>query len=453
MKTHARVAILGAGLSGLSIGYFLKKKGISADVFEKGNRIGGVIQSNKEAGFLYEHGPNTGVLSNTIIEQLFADISEHCTIEVANEAAKKRLILKNGKWHALPSGLFSGIGTPLFTTMDKFRILGEPFRKAGTNPDENLRAFVERRLGKSFHDYAVAPFINGIYAGNTEQLVPKYALPKLYALEQEFGSFIKGSIQKQAITKKSHTPNPSKKIFSCKDGLESLITALAHIQNNTIYTSCNELSIIQNKNSYTLSTVHKETVVEQEYDYILSTLPSYQLANTFAFLTPQQKQIFNTIEYAPVIQISLGFTHWDGIPLTAFGGLCPPKEQRNILGVLFPSSMFPNRAPKHGALLSVFLGGMLNKNILQKSDEELISITRTEIMELFRCKTWNPRILKIHRHTNAIAQYTRFHKQVYAMVHNLQRTHPHCILAGSFINGISIADRVKQAFDISELVS
>ncbi|NLK81936.1 MAG: protoporphyrinogen oxidase [Bacteroidales bacterium] len=167
MKTHARVAILGAGLSGLSIGYFLNKKGISADIFEKGSRIGGVIQSNKEAGFLYEHGPNTGVLSNTIIEQLFADISEHCTIEVANEAAKKRLILKNGKWHALPSGLFSGIGTPLFTTMDKFRILGEPFRKAGTNPDESLRAFVERRLGKSFHDYAVAPFINGIYAGNT----------------------------------------------------------------------------------------------------------------------------------------------------------------------------------------------------------------------------------------------------------------------------------------------
>lgn len=452
MKSETRIAVLGAGLTGLSIGYFLKKKGISVDIFEKNNRIGGVIQSNSEKEFLYECGPNTGVLNNTIIEKLFFDISKHCTIQIAHPQAKKRLILKKGTWHALPSGLFSGIFTPLFSTFDKFRILGEPFRKPGNNPNENLKELVERRLGKSFHDYAVAPFVNGVYAGNTELLVPKYALPKLYNLEQEFGSFIKGSIQKHTTAHKEPLHNPSKQVFSCKGGLESLIHALATIQDNTIYTSCHTLSINKDK-TYKLTTTHANKTFSKEYDCIISTLPSYQLAETFPFFTSNQKQIFNTIEYAPVIQIILGFSYWDGISLKAFGGLCPPKEKRNILGVLFPSSMFPNRAPENGALLSVFLGGMLNKEILNKTDEELLSITRTEIMELFQCKTWNPTIIKIQRYQHAIAQYTAFHEHVYATRNNIQTMNPNCYIGGSFIDGISMADRIQQAYKISELIS
>jgi len=452
MKSETRIAILGAGLTGLSLGYFLKKKGLSADIFEKNNRIGGVIQSNSENDFLYECGPNTGVLSNTIIENLFSEISDHCAIQIAHEQAKKRLILKNGAWHALPSGLLSGIFTPLFSTFDKFRILGEPFRKPGTNPHENLKELVERRLGKSFHDYAVAPFVNGVYAGNTEQLVPKYALPKLYRLEQEFGSFIGGSIQKHKNIHKTNTNIPSKKIFSCEGGLKSLITALAKIQDNSIYTSCSALSVIKNKDTYSIITNHSNKSFSKEYDYIISTLPSYQLADTFPFFSTQQKQVFNGIEYAPVIQIVLGFNYWDGISLQAFGGLCPPKEKRNILGVLFPSSMFLNRAPENGALLSVFLGGMLNKEILNKTDEELISITHTEIIELFQCKTWNPTIIRIHRYQHAIAQYSAFHEQVYAIRDNIQTMNPNCYIGGSFVDGISMADRIQQAYKISELI-
>ena len=114
-----------------------------------------------------------------------------CVLETAPDAAKRRLIWKGDRFHALPSGLMSALKTPLFTPLDKLRILGEPWRKRGTNPDETIGELTMRRLGKSFLDYAVNPFISGVYAGDPNMLVTRYAAPKLYQLEANYGSFVR----------------------------------------------------------------------------------------------------------------------------------------------------------------------------------------------------------------------------------------------------------------------
>ena len=141
MKTD--VVIIGAGLTGLTTAFYLRKRGIRVLLLEKNDRAGGVIQTIKEDGFIYETGPNTGVVGNPEVAELFEDLSSSCKLIIANPEAKRRLIWKNNAWQALPSGLLSAIQTPLFTLKDKLRILGEPFRKAGqskvrdraTNPD------------------------------------------------------------------------------------------------------------------------------------------------------------------------------------------------------------------------------------------------------------------------------------------------------------------------------
>jgi protoporphyrinogen/coproporphyrinogen III oxidase len=140
------------------------------------------------------------------------------------------------------------------------------------------------------------------------------------------------------------------------------------------------------------------------------------------------------------------------MPLDAFGGLCPPKENRNVLGILFPSSMFVNRAPKEGALLSVFMGGMRNKELIQKTNEELVVIAQHEVFELLKTDK-TPDKIHIHRYTHAIAQYTAHHELVYKTKQEIERQYPNFILAGGFIHGISMADRVKQAFEIADYIT
>ncbi|MFW5851652.1 MAG: protoporphyrinogen oxidase [Bacteroidota bacterium] len=445
-----RIAIIGAGLTGLSAGFFLSEKGLQADILEKQNHIGGVMQSKTEDGFTYESGPNTGVLNNMYIEELFQKLHPDCRLAIASEQAKKRLILKNNTWHPLPYNFSTAVSTPLFTLKDKFRILGEPFRKAGPDPHENLRSFVHRRLGKSFHDYAVAPFVNGVFAGNTEEIVPKYALPKLYNLEQQYGSFIKGSIQKQKEQAHSQEPKPSKNIFSCSGGLSQFISALAKNQNNTIHTSCSNISILPQQNRYVISwTDNNNTKREEIYTEVILTIPAYALESTCSFLSNSQREIFNTIPYAPVVQVSLGFNKWDGIDIQAFGGLCPPKEKRNILGVLFMSSMFSDKAPEGGALLAAFAGGRLNPEICKLTDEEITDIVQHECKELLRY-SGTPDLIKIHRYSHAIAQYTSHQEKVICTCKELGNKFPHLYFNGGYINGISIADRVKQGYETAK---
>jgi oxygen-dependent protoporphyrinogen oxidase len=228
MKSEDKdIVIIGAGLTGLSLAHFLKKKGRRPLVLEKDERPGGVIQTFSENGFVYESGPNTGVLSTKEIALLFEELNGNCTVETGQGGANKRYVMKNGRWEPLPSGLFSAVKTPLFTLGDKFRILGEPFRQPGTNPDESVADMVRRRLGNSFLDYAVDPFISGIYAGDPSRLVTRYALPKLYALEQNYGSFIKGTIRKSREKKSDDDRKATREVFSARGGLGSIISALA----------------------------------------------------------------------------------------------------------------------------------------------------------------------------------------------------------------------------------
>ena len=211
------IVIIGAGLTGLTLAFYLKNQGKDVLIIEKSAKTGGVIQTVKDDEFVYETGPNTGVIGNPEVAELFEDLQGLCTLETADPSSKRRLIWKNGKWRALPSGFWSAVTTPLFTLTDKFRVLGEPFRKKGTNPEENLAELVKRRLGKSFLNYAIDPFISGIYAGDPKYLIPKYALPKLYALEQNYGSFIKGTMKKAKENKKNpRMQKATKEVFSAK---------------------------------------------------------------------------------------------------------------------------------------------------------------------------------------------------------------------------------------------
>ena len=176
------VVVLGAGLTGLTTAFHLQKRGLDFVVLEQANRAGGVIRSVNENGFLYEEGPNSGVISNAEVLHLFEALGTECEMEVAASAVKKRYVLKDGNWEALPGGLKAAVTTPLFSLKDKFRILLEPFRPKGKDPHETLAGLVRRRLGESFLNYAIDPFIIGVYAGDPGRLVPKYALPKLYQL-------------------------------------------------------------------------------------------------------------------------------------------------------------------------------------------------------------------------------------------------------------------------------
>ena len=205
------ILIIGAGLTGLTTGFWLTRAGKDIHILEKEDRVGGQIHTFREKDFVYESGPNTGVVSYPEVAELFEALSPACALETAREESKRRLIWKGNRFRALPSGLFSAVTTPLFTLGDKFRILGEPFRAKGNNPDESVGELAARRLGKSFLHYAVDPFLSGVYAGDPMKLVMRSRSSTTW--NSNTGASSAEPSRKPSSRKQIATVSPARKYF------------------------------------------------------------------------------------------------------------------------------------------------------------------------------------------------------------------------------------------------
>jgi oxygen-dependent protoporphyrinogen oxidase len=448
-----KILIIGAGLTGLALSHFLRKNGLKSNVIEKSDRPGGVINTITGDGFTYETGPSTGVLSSFELVTLFDDLKGKVTLETAREEAKKRYILKNGRWEPLPSGLFSAIGTPLFSMKDKFGILGEPFRKPGDDPDENVADMVVRRLGRSYLDYAVDPFISGVYAGDPKILVTRYALPKLYALEHDHGSFIRGSVAKMKEPKSAEDRRVTKEVFSAEGGLGSLVNALAgEADEGSIKYGVSEVSVTPGADGFRVSYRNKKELVTDEiYSDVVTTSGGYSLGQVLPFIDGNLLEPLLQLRYAKVIQVAAGFRQWKGMKLDAFGALVPGKEKQDILGILFPSAIFKNRAPENGALLSVFMGGMKRPDIFEMPDDKIYDIVRDVIKRTLKTGQ-SPDLLKAFRYEHAIPQYEKSTGARLEAISRIEHDYPGLILAGNVRDGIGMSDRVKQAKKIADRI-
>ena len=348
-NTHD-IVIIGAGLTGLTTAFALRNKGRNVTILESADRVGGQIQSHHVNGFVFESGPNTGVVKYPEVMDLFRSLNDGCKLEIAQASAKKRLIWKGSKFHELPAGLLSAIATPLFSTYDKLRILTEPFRAKGNNPDESVADLTKRRLGTSYLDYAVDPFLAGVYAANPTLLPTKYALPKLYDLEQDYGSFILGAIKKARQPKTDRDKTATKEVFSTHGGLSSLTNAMAdRIGSDNILLNAKSISITPSADGFDINYTVNGEQHNIKCNKVVTTCGAYALSTLLPFVDSDIMNTITNLKYAPVIQVGVGIADTKEVSHNAFGGLVPSKEKRDVLGILFPSDCFSQRAPERGA--------------------------------------------------------------------------------------------------------
>lgn len=450
------VLVVGAGLTGLTTAYQLSKSGKKVHVVEQRKRVGGQIQTFCEDGFVFESGPTTGSVSTPEVAELMSDLTissdGKCLLETAPDSSKRRLIWKGDRFHDLPSGPLSAISTPLFRFSDKIRILGEPWRKKGTDPDESVGRLACRRLGKSFVDYAVDPFLSGVYAGDPDTLITRYALPKLYNLEQNYGSFIRGSIAKANEPKTDRDRLATKKVFSAVGGLSQIPEAEADaIGHEHISLGVKNVQVKPSNEGWLTTFVDNMGQSRQLLShYVVTTCGAYCLPELLPFVGKEQMDAIASLHYAPVMEVAVGVRNDWGGDYRAFGGLVPTCEHKKILGILFPSSCFQGRAPQGGVLFSYFMGGVKQPELLDLSDKEIEYYVLKYFHEMLKFPSKvEPDLIRIFRHKRAIPQYEVTSGARFAAVQHLQEQYPGLIVGGNLRDGIGMAHRITQAAKIA----
>ena len=452
MKTD--VVIVGAGISGLTSAYYLRKKGLQVHVLEKDSRTGGAIQTKEVHGFVVEQGANSTLDTSPLFHELFTELDIEKDLIYGGDKAKNRYIVKNGELCPLPSSPIAFLKTKLFSIQAKLRLLGEPFI-APSKKEETLAEFVRRRLGNEFLTYAIDPFVAGVYAGLPEQLSVQSAFPKLYNLEQKYGSLIKGAVLGYRQRKKSkETSKQSAKLFSFKEGMETLPKALTDTLKEHISTDIEITAISRNKDSDFLITYQQgEKTDEIVCRSLVLTIPSFAY-ETLPFELPLHfRKVLVNIPYPYVTMVFFGYRNNPAsIDLDGFGFLVPRVENRKILGTIWTSTLFPGRAGKGEIALTTFVGGSRQPEIAGLDDTKLVEIVRKDLEDLMGIHK-EPDITVIRRWPRAIPQYTLEHKKAIQAIEDFEKGEPGVYISGNFRGGISVGDCIKQAYAISERIA
>lgn len=451
-RTEVDVVVIGAGITGLVTAFQLIEAGKSVVLLEKADTTGGQLQTVNDNGFILETGPNTGVLNNPEVIQLFESLHNRIQPETARKESKIRLIWKGKSFHALPHGHQLGILTPLFTLRDKIGICFEPWRPKGNDPMESVGALSRRRLGNSFFKYAVDPFVSGVYAGDPDRLVTRFALPKLYNLEQNYGSFIRGALKLHHPHKSEIEKKVTKQVFSVPGGFGQLAQALTGaISMENIRLSAGNILVNPIEGDFRWKTSMQEEEIYSSF--VVTTVPAYALPGLLPFSEEKSLKAIACLPYAPVVQVGVGIrSEAHRVPI-AFGGLVPSCENKDVLGILFPSSCFENRAPQGGAVVSLFLGGRKRPELLNWNDEKIIQTVETALIDMLGFpKGYKPETLRIFRHERAIPQYESDSETRLEAIHSMETQYPGLFLAGGIRDGIGLSDRIKQATILCQLI-
>jgi oxygen-dependent protoporphyrinogen oxidase len=440
------VLVVGAGISGLTAAFHLLRGGLDVAVIEASGRVGGAIRTLRDGGWTFEQGPNTVLESRPAVGRLIREAGLEGRKLAASPAAKKRFLWKGDRLMPLPSGPGSFLTTPLFPASAKLRLLREPFiGRAPEGTEESIAQFVRRRLGPAFLDYAVGPFVSGVYAGDPERLSVRWAVARIYALERDHGGLIRGALAKRKGAGSGFGPGGG--MISIDGGLEELPRWLAEVVEEVrTGVACRGLRI--DGGGFAVET-DAGTLHARE---VVLAVPADALAGILAEASEGRSRAFAEIPYAPVVVASYGCRRADvRHPLDGFGFLAPRKESLRLLGGLFPSTLYPDRAPAGHVAIAAFAGGRTDPGILDLDDDALHAALLAELDRALGLQG-DPVVRHLTRWPRAIPQYEIGHGRFVDLAQALERELPGLHLAGSFLGGVSVPDCIQNATDLAETI-
>ncbi|WP_429886651.1 protoporphyrinogen oxidase [Geoalkalibacter halelectricus] len=459
-----RIAIIGAGLSGLTTAFALEQRARAADldidivVLEKKDRLGGKIWSIKDEGFLCEWGPNGFLDSKPWTLELCDQLGIRERLLRSDDNARKRYIFSEGVLHRLPENGSMFLRSKLISWPGKLRLSGEMFiAPKRDGEDETLADFGRRRLGAEALDKLIAPMVSGIFAGDPETMSLKSCFPRIQQLEEEHGGLIKAMIKLAKQKKKeiregkqvASAAGPGGVLTSFHDGIQELTDSTATKVRGEIRKAAGIERILRKNGGFELRFEGGGTL---DAEIVISAAPAHALAEMTQGLDDDLTELVNEIPYAPMNVICFGYEREKIVhSLDGFGYLIPRKEGCSSLGTLWDSSIFPNRAPEGKVLLRSMMGGATNPGAIELSDAEVRARTLADLNATMGISA-EPDFVRIFRHPQAIPQYVVGHAKRLAAVDEKLQSLPGLYLTGNAFYGIGLNDCVHASRQVAERV-
>jgi protoporphyrinogen/coproporphyrinogen III oxidase len=441
------VIVIGGGIAGLSCAWRLSAGGKEVLVLEKQPAAGGNVFTEQADGFRVERGPHTFMASADDVFSLAEEVGLSGEIVPSLPTAAKRFIVRNGRLHAVPTGPLSFAASGLLSLRGKIALAGEPFRTRRGELNDTARQFFERRFGPEAARVLAGAFISGVYAGDPNVLSAPAAFPLFWRFEQESGGMIRGAMKhgkrRRAEREARGDHGPRRKgLFSFRGGLGRLSDGVAARLGERVHVRAAVSSLARENGCW----VVRGEAGELRSPKLVIAVPPSEAGRLLAGVDAELAALLQAIPMAPVAVVHMGYRQRAEAVPDGFGFLAPRAEGVRGLGVLFPSRLFPDRAPEGGDLLTGFVGGMLDPGALDLNDGELLAVVERDLEKLLGMKGV-PDFVKVSRFPQAIPQCTMGHLDRMMKIGERLERMPGLALAGNYLRGVGMKDAVGSGFE------
>lgn len=427
------VAIIGAGVSGLTTAYDLKRQGYRVAVLERRVNPGGNAVSERIGGFLMEHGPSTVNALYAAPGELSGELGldgERCDL---GDGVRNRYLVSDGRLSPISINPLGFLMSNYLTLPARLRIMAEiaiPRRRG--DAEESVAAFCARRFGREFAERVIDPLVGGLFAGNAGELSISAVFPKLVEMEREHRSIGLAVMRRRRAGGKM----VGSRLYSWRDGIATLPRALARQLSDTVCTNVAVRRIRPVSGGFVVEagsagSFHAKAVV-------LATQP-HVAAGLLEGVDAAAAAAAGGIDAPPLAVAFLGYRR-DRVdhPLDGLGFLAAPGEGRALSGAQFCSTMFPGRSPDGYVSVTAYFGGARAPDIARLPADELIALARDEFRDLIGARG-EPVVARMRHWALGLPQYRIGHEARIASLRELGRRLPGLFVTGNYFSGPSVA--------------
>jgi len=438
-----RIGIVGAGLSGLATAFYLKQARPDWDlvIMEARARAGGTLHTEERQGFRFEAGGNGFLTSKPDGMQLVESSGAQSLLLPSSDLARKRFIYTD-RLQRLPEspGLF--VRSRLLTLPQKLRLLGEflvpPKRDEA---DETLQEFGYRRVGKAFTDVFLDAMCAGIYGTTPDKLSVKAAFPLIVALERDHGGLFRGM-----LARRKREAGPGGILMSFRQGISTFIEHLQQRIEAEWHLGTVVRSLEPAPDGYRLTTESDVVAVDQ----VVLAAPAFEAATIVESMDMELAAALRAFDYSPIAVVGFGYRQLDH-PLDGFGLLTITSACQPILGVLWDSSIFPDRAPTGAKSLRVLLGGQRNPELVALDEQRIVDLALTGVRNTMGV-TQAPDVVYFRRWERGIPSYARGHVARVDAAYELAAKWPGLHLNCNAYRGVAINDCCRNSRLLAERI-
>ncbi len=466
-----RFAIVGGGVTGLAAAHRLAKLAPQAAItlFESDSRLGGVLETHRQEGFLLERGADSLLTKHHWAIDLCQELDLEDQLIPTNTEHRRALVVHQGKLHRVPEGfvlmragrLLPILRTPVLSLLGKLRLLTEPWRGHPdalhqAEYDESVASFARRRLGRETLQRLVQPLLAGIYTADPEKLSLAATMPEFLDAERQHGSLrraIAVAKREQADTTAADDHSSGARygqFVSLRDGMGSLIDALRqNISGVDVRLETQVTSVCRNtEGQWAIRTAQGEQ--PDPFGGVLIATPAPLGAKLLEPFDPRLSTLLRKISYASSAVVNLAYRR-DQIAhaLNGFGFVVPAIERRKILAASFSSVKFPGRVPDAQVLVRAFFGGAMQREVVELPDDELQRWAESELGELLGIQG-EPSLVDIVRWRGRMPQYHVGHVQLVDGIESQVAQHSGLELAGNAYRGVGIGCCIHSAQSAAE---